>query len=63
MVMIDTAFVRRAAASAVRQYFRPLVAAFESSEPTKTLATEGTVMIPKSPRVQIKGYAIRKRRR
>jgi len=62
-VTINAEFVRRQAQAAVRQFFRPVIAAFESHpfDPKSSSASKET-FLPKQPRVEYRGYAIKKRR-
>ena len=63
---IDADFVRGEAVKAVRQFFRPITAAFEVHRSADTAENRGSferVHVPKPPRVEMRGYAIRKRER
>jgi hypothetical protein len=65
---IDVHFVRGEAEKAVRQFFRPITAAFEvthdrSADTAKHLGSFERVDVPKPPRIEMRGYAMRKRER
>lgn len=62
-VTIDAAFVQRAARQAIRQYFRPITAAFEN-EPTVKSASSSAIPASnplKTPRIKLRGYTFRKK--
>ncbi len=69
-VVIDGEFVRQQAKAAVTQFFKPITAAFERSEPhasassiTAMQVTENKTLVPKPDRVEMRGYAIKRKRR
>lgn len=64
VVTINADFVRGEARRAVRQFFRPITAAFEVSHPRsdqKSVLMVDRVHFPKASRVKMRGYAVKKR--
>ena len=61
-VMIDAAFVRNQIRKAVRQYFLPITATFESARDGAVSAPPGdSVQIPKPERRDMRGYSLRRK--